>query len=143
MPKTTEEEKVTGATPKVVESIQETNRVLIESMIAFQEHNMAFVQSTFTNVMDAIKSQAEATRTLAKEMEQQLQKQQGSFQKVEPGWVEAYVNLLRAPLTSYQRVLDSVEKTAHQGRETIEKAITSFEKAQGELLRTTNGRAPK
>ena len=143
MPKTTEEEKVTEATPKVVESIQETNKILIESIVAVQEYNMKFVQSTFTNVVGAIKSQAEATRALAKEMEQQLQKQRGSFQKLEPGWLEAYVNLLRAPLSSYQRVLDSVEKTTQQGREAVEKAITSFEKAEGELLRTASGRAPE
>lgn len=143
MPKTTEEEKVTQATPKVLDSIQETNRVLIEGLVAIQEHNMKFVQSTFTNVVEAMKSQAEATRALAKEMEKQLEQQQGSFHKVEPGWLEAYVNLLRAPLSSYQRVLDAVEKTTKQGREAIEKTITSFEKAEGELLQTASRRAPK
>lgn len=143
MPKTTEEEKVTEVMPKVVESIQETNRILIESIVAIQEHNMKFVQSTFTNVVEAIKSQAETTRALAKGMEQQLQKERGSFQKLEPGLLDSYVNLLRAPLSSYQRVLDSVEKTTQQGREVVEKAITSFEKAEGELLRAASGGAPK
>lgn len=143
MPKTTEEKKVTEATPKVIESIRETNSLLIESMIAFQEHNMKFVESTFTNVVDAIKSQAEAARALANEMEQQLEKQRGSLQKMEPSWLEAYENLLRAPFSSYKRILDSVEKTTQQGREAVEKAMTSFEKAESELLRVASGKTPK
>ena len=143
MPKTTEEKKVTEATPKVVESIQETNRILIKNIVAVQEHNMKFVQSTFTNVLEAIKSQAEATRVLTQEMEQQLHKQQEAFQKLEPDWLEGYVKLLRAPLSSYQRVLDEVEKTTQQGRDAVEKAINGFEKAQGELLHTVSGREPK
>lgn len=143
MPKTTPEEKITEATPKVLDSVRDTNRILVESMLAVQEHNMKFVQSTFSNVLDAIKNQAETTRALANEMEQQMQKQRESFQKLEPGWLEAYVKLLRAPLSSYQGVLDSVEKTTQQGREVVEKAITSFEKAGEELVRNGSGRASK
>jgi hypothetical protein len=124
------EKKVMEPTENLVESFSETAQVVTKSVVAAQERNMRFVQSTFTNAVELLQSHIEATRVLM----QDLEKQQEAFQKMVPGWgggqwMEAYRDMLRAPFSAYQQALGAVEKTARQGMETFEKGVEDFEKA--------------
>ncbi len=99
----------------------------------------------FTSTMEVLKSNAEATRSLMQQWEQQTQKQQEAFQKLaqEMGgtqWMENYKNLLRTGFSSYQQALDAAEKATQQGMENFEKATEAFEKAAQQLPKTEGKR---
>lgn len=133
------ENKNNEITQKLVKSFRETNRAIAESIIAAQQSNMKFAQSTFTSAMEVFKNQAEATRTLMQQLEQQTHLQQEAFQKLAQGvgagtpWMESYMNFLRTGFSAYQQALDTAEKTTRQGLENFEKATESFEKAAQQL----------
>ncbi len=124
------EKKVMEPPEKLVESFSEAAQIITKSVVAAQERNMRFVQSTFTNAVELLQSHIEATRVLMQDME----KQQEAFQKLVPGWgggqwMEAYRDMLRAPFSVYQQALGTVEKAAREGMETFEKAVEDFDKA--------------
>jgi len=118
-------EKKTGETPKdVAETVRESTQIITKSIMAAQERNLKFVQTTFTNAMEVMKSHAEATRALMQELEQQ----QAAWQKLVPG-METSMSMLRAPLSTYEKALEAAEKSTQQGLETFEKALKDFEQA--------------
>ncbi len=124
------EKKVMEPTQGLVEVFSETAQIITKSVVAAQERNMRFVQSTFTNAVELLQSHIEATRVLMKDLE----KQQEAFQKLVPAWgggqwMEAYREMLRAPFSVYQQALGTVEKTAREGMETFEKGVEDLEKA--------------
>ena len=125
-------------TQKLVDSFRETNRAITENIIAAQQSNMKFAENTFTSAMEVFKNQAEATRSLMQQLEQQTELQQEAFQKLAPGvggnqWMESYMNFLRTGFTSYQQALDAAEKATRQGLNNFEKATEAFEKAAQQL----------
>jgi hypothetical protein len=135
------EKKATEIEQELVDSFRETNKAIAESIIATQQRNMKFAQSMFTSTMEVLKSNAEATRALMQQWEQQAQKQQEAFQKLaqEMGgtqWMESYTNLLRTGFSSYQQVVEATEKATRQGLEDFEKATEAFEKAAQQLPKT-------
>src|SRR5258706_14979753 len=75
-------ESVNEATLQVVESLQEANKAVAETIVAAQQRNVKFAQSLFTSGVDILKSNAEGTQALLQELEQQAQKQQEAFQKL-------------------------------------------------------------
>ena len=78
---------------ELVDSFRETSQAIAESIIATQQRNMKFAQSMFTSTMEVLKSNAEATRALMQQWEQQAQKQQEAFQKLIQASLEASKNL--------------------------------------------------
>lgn len=142
-------EKQTPEVPqKLLDSFQETNQLIAENVVAAQERNMKFVQSTFTSAVEVLRSNLDATRALMQNLEQQAKKQQEAFQKLTPGgtesqWMETYMAFLRAPLTSYQQTLDAAEKATRLGLETFDKAIEEFQKVSQQFSRGTGEQAKK
>ncbi len=112
------------------ESVREATQLITKSLVEAQHRNMQFVQNTFTNAIELLKSHGEATRALL----QELEKQQVGWQSLTPGgtggqWMENYLAMVRAPFTFYQQSLETVEKTTQQGLETFQKAVEEFEEA--------------
>jgi hypothetical protein len=135
------EEKTHETTQQLVESLREANQAIAKSIVAAEERNMRFAQSTFTNAMEILKSHAEATRALMRELEQHAHKQQDAFQHLVRGSMEnesmkTYMDFFRAPLTFYQQAFDSAEAAARQGLETMQKALEDFQQAAQQGLET-------
>jgi tetratricopeptide (TPR) repeat protein len=135
-------------TQKLADSFRETSRAIAENIIAAQQSNMKFAENTFTSAMEVFKNQAEATRSLMQQLEQQTKLQQEAFQKLAQGvggnqwmpqgvegnqWMESYMNFLRTGFSSYQQALDAAEKATRQGLDNFEKATEAFEKAAQQL----------
>ncbi len=142
------EKQIPEVPQKLLDSFQETSQLIAENIIAAQERNMKFVQSTFTSAAEVLKSNLEATRTLMQELEQQARKQQEAFQKLTPGgaespWMQTYMAFLRAPFTSYQQTLDAAEKATRLGLETFDKAMEEFQKVRQQFSPETGERAKK
>ena len=137
------EKKTSEIEQGLVDSFRETSQAIAESIISAQQRNMKFAQSMLTNTMEALKSSAEATRSLMEQWEEQTQKQQEALQKLakEIGdtgtqWVDNYRNLLRNGFSSFQEVIDATEKATQQRLEDFEKATEAFEKAAQQLPKT-------
>ncbi len=142
------EKQTTEVPQKLLDSFQETTQLITENIVAAQERNMKFVQSTFTNALEVLRSNLDATRALMQDLEQQTKKQQEAFQKLTPGgtenqWMETYMAFLRAPLTSYQQTLGAAEKATQFGLETFDKAIGEFQKVRQQFSQPASEQARK
>src|SRR5690349_696594 len=82
-------------------------QVLMDSAVAAQERNTRFAQSVLENGIELLKSQIDVTHSLLQEMEQQAQKSQDAFQALAQESMEAYKDFFFAPLTFWQRALDT------------------------------------
>jgi hypothetical protein len=123
---------------ELIKSIQETNEAVAASFVAAQERNVKLVQSLYTHTMEVLQGQAESTRTLMQELGQHASKQQevlqrmasqGTFQKMAKESMDAYMNLLRSPLTYYQQAIEAAQTATRQGLESFRKATESYQKA--------------
>jgi vacuolar-type H+-ATPase subunit H len=142
------EKQIPEVPQKLLDSFQETTQLIAENIVAAQERNMKFVQSTFTSAVEVLRSNLDATRALMQDLEQQTRKQQEAFQKLAPGgaesqWMETSMAFLRAPLTSYQQTLDAAEKATRLGLETFDKAVEEFEKVSQQFSQEGSKRASK
>jgi len=97
------------ALERTLKSQEETNRALKESLEAYrnavesasetQERNMELARNFFDNIVKTLQSQVESSRSLLLEP---AAKQQELFQNVTQEWIDAYVELLKAPLEFYR-----------------------------------------
>ena len=97
------------ALQRTLESQEETNRALKESLDAYrnvvenasevQERNMQLVQSFFNDVVQTLQGQLESSRSLLLEP---AARQQEFFQNVTQEWIDAYTRLLNVPLEFYR-----------------------------------------
>jgi hypothetical protein len=123
------EKKVNAVPRALIDSFQETNQAISETIVAAQERNIQFAQSTLVNAMEIFKNHMEGTRALMKELEQQSQKQLEAFQQLEHRPEDAYTDFFRAPFSYYQQFLATAETATRQGLESFQKAIEDFQKA--------------
>ena len=64
------------AARNLIKSVQETNKAIADTAVTTQERNLAFAQSVLENSIEVLRSHAESTRTLMKELVEQARKQQ-------------------------------------------------------------------
>ena len=123
-------EKKENAVPRaLVDSFQESNKAIAETIVAAQERNIQFAQSTLVNAMEIFKNHMESTHALMKELEQQSQKQLEAFQQLTHRPEDAYTDFFRAPFSYYQQFLATAETATRQGLENFQKALENFQKA--------------
>ncbi len=119
-------------------------QTLMDGAVAAQERNTKFAQRVFEDGIELLKSQIDVTHSLWLELEQQSQKRQAAFQALAQESMEAYKDFLFAPLTFWQKALDTAESVtldelknfqnaAQQGMETVQKtkqqAVSMMEKS--------------
>lgn len=102
--------------------VLKANREAAESLVAAQERNMQYAQRFFNDGVETLKSQVEGMRALLHELEQQVKKQQEALQTLAHAPMEITLEVLRAPLTYYQKMLGAAETIARQGLEQVQKA---------------------
>jgi hypothetical protein len=119
-------------------------QTLMDGAIAAQERNTKFAQRVFEDGIELLKSQIDVTHSLWLELEQQSQKRQAAFQALAQESMETYKDFLFAPLTFWQKALDTAgsvtldelknfQNAAQQGMETVQKtkqqAVSMMEKS--------------
>lgn len=88
----TETRRATDAAKNLMQSAQDVTKALTDSAITTQEHNMAFAQGVFENGIEVLKSHAESSRTLMRELVEQMRKEPASlqnFQRLMDGTIAA------------------------------------------------------
>ena len=117
-----------------VEAMRSTSQLITQSLIAAQQRNLQFAQRTVDDVVDVLKSHAEATSTLLQELEQRGAVQTPA-QAVGGGQVmESAMELVRRALSSYEQALDAAGQTMQRGLTTVEEALGNLETSTEQTL---------
>src|SRR5258708_4450616 len=124
----------------LINSVQETNKAITETAVSAQEKNLAFAQSVLENGIEVLKWNAESTRTLMQEVEQQYQKQQEAFQALAQESIDAYRDFIFAPLNFFQKAMSTAEAATSEGLENFQKVTQqSMENIQKATVQVTLG----
>ena len=89
------EKKVNEAGLHIVKILQETNEKIAESVVAAQERNIKYAQSTLTNGVEVLKSQADNALALLQSVVEQSKGQPGGLQAVIDSAVAAQEQYLK------------------------------------------------
>lgn len=109
------EYKVNDAVLNIAQSVREAGQTVNESAAAAYERNVAFVQSTFENAVEVLKSHAESTRSLMREQVEHTQGQQ-------PMDIQALFN---SAIAAQERNLHYAQVTFENGAELWKKHVSS------------------
>lgn len=101
--------------------VLKANREAADGLVAAQERNMQYAQRFFNDGVEALNSQVESMRALLNGLEQQVKIQQEAFQTLAQAPLEMTLDVLRAPLTYYEKMLGAAETITRQGHEYVQK----------------------
>ncbi len=107
--------KESSATKKVLGSVQETSKAIADTVVAAQEHNLAFAQSVLENSIEVLRSHAESSRTLIQELVEQAKKQQ-----VGPEGLQAVVD---SAITAQERNTKLAQGILENGIEVLKSQV--------------------
>ncbi len=107
--------KESSATKKVLGSVQETSKAIADTVVAAQEHNLAFAQSVLENSIEVLRSHAESSRTLIQELVEQAKKQQ-----VGPEGLQAVVD---SAITAQERTTKLAQGILENGIEVLKSQV--------------------
>ena len=111
----------TGKTAeRLAKTSGDTYKLVVDHFSAQQERNVRFAQDTLDGAVREVRHQAESNRSLTQELVERAERQRGAYQTLVEQSVDAYMDLLYAPLSYYKQGLRVVEGEIKE----IEKAIT-------------------
>jgi hypothetical protein len=100
-------------TGKTAERLAKTNgdtyKVVVDHFAAQQERNVRFAQEVLDGAVREVRHQAESNRSLTQELVERAEQQRGAYQTLVGQSVDAYMDLLYAPLSYYKQGLRVVE----------------------------------
>ncbi len=116
-------------------------QAVVDSSIAAQERNTKLAQNILENGIEVLKSQVGVTHSLMQELGQQYQKQQDAFQALAQESMEAYRDFLFAPLTFFQRAMDTAEVATREGmknfQQMTQQGVEQFQKTTRQAASST------
>lgn len=83
-------------------------RAAMEKAFALQEQTLDFARSLLEAPVEALRNQAESNRATLDELAEQSRKQQEALESLIRGSTNAYVNLLQAPFSYYQEIMEAM-----------------------------------
>ena len=84
-------------------------KLVVDHFAAQQERNVRFAQETLDGVVREVRDQAESNRALTQELVERAEQQRGAYRALVGQTVDAYAELLYAPLSYYKQGLRAVE----------------------------------
>ncbi len=109
----------------VVKSLCEMNQAAAESLVTLQERNLRFAQNTFLSWMELLTFQTESVQQVQQQWEQQIQEQQGAFQKLMPPSMRTSMDFLLAPFTLSRQLVEASMTATRREREPVEASMTA------------------
>ena len=94
---------------RLAKTSADSYKLVIDHLVARQERNVRFAQEMFGSTVREIRHQAESNRALIQELVQRAEMQRDAFRTLVGESVDAYTDLLYAPLAYYKRGLRLVE----------------------------------
>jgi len=90
-------------------------QAVMESTTTAQERNVKFAQSVAVNGTEVFKSHIDATRTLMQDVIEKTREQQELLLTLP--YVDAYMDMFRAPLANYKQAVESAQSLTKQAME--------------------------
>jgi hypothetical protein len=94
---------------RLAKTSADSYKMVIDHLVGQQERNMRFAQEIFGGTVREIRHQAESNRALTQELVGRAEMQRDAFRTLVGESVDAYTDLLYAPLAYYKRGLRLVE----------------------------------
>ena len=107
--------KMNETTRELIDSLRETSKVIADSAIAAQEHNVAFAQNILENGVEVLKSHAESTRSLMQELSEQARKQ--------PNWQEGFQAVVDSTVAAQERNTRFAQSVFENGIEVLKSQV--------------------
>jgi hypothetical protein len=103
-------ERINRTAERLAKTSADSYKMVIDHMVARQERNVRFAQEMFGGTVREIRHQAESNRVLTRELVGRAEIQGDAFRTLVGESVDAYTDLLHAPLAYYKRGLRFVER---------------------------------
>ena len=94
---------------RLAKTSAESYKMVVDHMIAWQERNVRFAQEMFGGAVREVRHQAESNRALSGELLERAEMQRDAVRTLVGESVDAYTDLLYAPLAYYRQGLRLVE----------------------------------
>src|SRR5215207_5672479 len=101
--------KANRTTERLAKTSGDSYKTVIDHVVAQQERNVRFAQELFDGTAREVRHQAGSNRALTQELVERAEKQRDAFQTLVGESVDAYTDLLYAPLAYYRQGLRLVE----------------------------------
>ena len=108
-------EKTKKVTEQVMATTGESYKTVVDHTVALRERNVNFWQEMFEAGTREIRQQAESNWTMTQELVERAENQRDAFQTLVGDSVDAYMDLVYAPLAYYKQGLHIVETEVTQG----------------------------
>lgn len=108
-------EKTNKAVERLSRTTGDSFKVAVDHTVALQERNLRFFQEILDSGTREIRHQAESNRVVARELVERAEQQREAFQTVVGESVDAYMDLVFAPLAYYKQGLRLVESEVTEG----------------------------
>lgn len=100
----------TGRTAeRLAKTSGDTYKLVVDHFAAQQERNVRFAQEVLDGTVREVRHQARSNRELTQELVERAERQRGAYQTLVEQSVDAYMDLLYAPLSYYKEGLRVVE----------------------------------
>ncbi len=101
-------------TVKAAENLTHTTRdsymTVMDHAVGIQERNVRFAQSVADDSIKELRKQAESNRAMTREIVERVENQRDALQRFAKESLDAYIDLLYAPLSYYKEGLEAAKK---------------------------------
>ena len=104
------EVKMNQAVERLAESTRDSYATVVDHTVGLQERNIRFAQDMVEGSVRELRQQAESNRKMTEELVDRAEKQRQAVQTLVEESVDAYMDLLYAPLSYYKEGLEAVKQ---------------------------------
>jgi len=94
---------------RLMKTSGDSYKMVIDHMVALQERDAKFVREMFDGTVREVRHQAESNQALTRELVERAENQRDAFQALVGESIDAYTDLMYAPLAYYRQGLRLVE----------------------------------
>ena len=105
-------ERANSAAERLAETTRDSYETVLDHAVALQERNVRFAQGMLDALTREYRQQAEANRAVTRELVERAEKQRDALRTVVEESLDAYIDLLYAPLSYYEEGLEATRKLA-------------------------------
>jgi hypothetical protein len=102
-------ERINRTAERLARTSADSYKMVIDHVVAQQERNVRFARGIFGDAAGEIRHQAESNKVLTQELVERAETQRDAFRTLVGESVDAYTDLLYAPLAYYKQGLRLVE----------------------------------
>ena len=101
--------RTNGTAGRLARTSADSYKLVVDHVVAQQERNVRFAQGWLDDAARELRHQAESNRSVVGELVERVEAQRDAYRTLVGEWVEAYTDLLYAPLSYYRQGLRLVE----------------------------------